>query len=436
MITKLKTLSQNESFMRYFKNSSWMMAEYGLRIVSAIFVSIYVARYLGPEQFGVLSYALAIVAIFMAVSRLGMESILVRDLAKYPQQAKAYMSTAFGLMVIAALAGLVILSTLVYFFESDPQTKIYIWIIATSLLFQTLLVVDYAFQAQVKAKYASIAKSIALAVSSSIKVYLVWIEADLQAFAIAHAFDHLIIAIMLVSMHIAQKQQSFLSGFDRNLVKPLLKSAWPMVLASLATIVYMRIDQIMIKNMLDAYQLGLYSAASKIYEGWIVITYVISISLLPAIIRAREHSQQVYSRGLTALFSLVFWLSIFVAAFVTVLGVDLIEIAFGKAYEGAASSLIIIMWTSAFASLGFVSARYLTVEGMENKIFFRTLMALLLNVILNFLLIPIYGIEGAAISTLISIIFSSYVLDYFDPALKQQLTIKNKALFGLMKRKS
>jgi O-antigen/teichoic acid export membrane protein len=138
--------------MRYFKNSSWMLAEHGLRVISSIFVGIYVARYLGPEQFGVLSYALAIVTIFMAVSRLGMDSILVRDLAKFPEQAKEYMGTAFGLMVVVAIACLVILSTLIYFFESDTQTKIYIWIIATGILSQTLLVVDYGFQSQARSK--------------------------------------------------------------------------------------------------------------------------------------------------------------------------------------------------------------------------------------------------------------------------------------------
>ena len=313
MFTKLKDLKQNESFMRYFKNSSWMLAEYALKIISAIFVSIYVARYLGPEQFGILSYALAIVSIFMAVTRLGMESILVRDIAKFPDQAKAYMGTAFGLMVIAAVAGLVILSMLIYFFESDAQTKIYIWIITTGLLFQTLLVIDYGFQAQVKAKYSSIAKSIALVISSNIKIYLVWIQADLQAFAIAYAADYFIIAVMLLSMYLYQKQVRFWFSFNKSLVRPLLISAWPMVLSAAASMLYMRIDQLMIKNMLDAHELGLYSAATRIYEGWVIVPYVISISLMPAIVKLKSSSLKQYEIQMTRLFALVFWPGVLVA---------------------------------------------------------------------------------------------------------------------------
>lgn len=422
--------------MKYVKNSSWMLAEYGLKIISAIFVTIYMARYLGPEQFGVLSYALAIVAIFMAISRLGMESILVRDIAKYPRLAKAYMSTAFGLMFMAAMVNLVILSTLIYLFESDVQTKVYIWIIATGLLFQVFLVVDYNFQAQIQAKYSSIAKSVALAASAVVKIYLVLVQADLQAFAISYAFDQFIIAIMLIVMHLVEKQQGFVFGFDSSLIKPLLKSAWPMILASLATILYMRIDQIMIKHILDVYQLGLYSAATKMYEGWIMIPFVISMSLLPAVVRARENSKERYHQGLTCLFALVFWGSVLVALFISIFGTKIIEITFGEAYREAGLSLIIIMWASAFAALSFVSARYLTVEGLESKIFMRTVVALVLNIFLNFVLIPLYGIEGAAISTLISIIVSSYLLDYFDPKLKHQLEMKNRALSGLLKRKS
>ena len=405
-----------------------MMTEYGLKIISAIFVSIYVARYLGPEKFGVLSYALAIVAIFMAVSRLGMESILVRDLAKFPEQTKAYMGTAFGIMVIAAIAGLVILSTLVYFFESDAQTKIYIWIIATGLLFQTLLVVDYGFQAQVKAKFSSIAKSIALAISSSIKIYLVWTQADLQAFAIAYAVDHTIVAIMLLSMHFSQKQTSFLFGFKKTLIKPLLKSAWPMVLAAVASVLYMRIDQVMIKHMLDAHELGLYAAATKVYEGWIVIPYAISISLMPAIVKLKSSSPEQYEINMSRLLALVFWPGVLVAIISTFLGKWIIEITFGPEFINAGHVLAIVMWTAAFAAIGSVTARYLTVEGMEKKIAFRTFVALIINVLLNLVLIPIYGIEGAAIATLITILIANYFINYTDKDLVQLSRLCNNAI--------
>lgn len=428
MLDKLGSIKKNKTFMRYFKNSSWMLAEYGLKIISAIFVTIYVARYLGPESFGVLSYVLAIVTVFMSISRLGMESILVRDLAKYPEQAKAYMGTAFSLMVAAAVVCVIILSILIYFFEQDHQIKLYTWIISMGLIFQTFLTIDYGFQAQIKAKYSSIAKSIALSVSSLIKIYLVVVHADLLLFAIAYMLDYAIIALMLIIAHLITKQPRFLFIFNRSLVKPLLKSSWPMVLSAVGAILYMRIDQIMIKNMLNAHQLGLYAAATKIYEGWIIVPYVLSISLLPAIVTLKSTSQEKYEENLIRLFALVFWSGIIVAVIATFAGDWITRHTFGTSFEGSSATLAIIMWTAAFTSLGTVSARYLTVEGMEKKIAFRTFIALIVNVLLNLILIPTYGINGAATATLITILIVNYFINYIDKDLKKLLKLCNSAM--------
>lgn len=425
---KLRMLQQNGNIMKYFRNSLWMFSEYMLKIVSAIFVTIYIARFLGPDQFGILSYALAVVAIFMAISRLGMESILVRDLAQYPGKTKAYMGTAFGLMVVSSVVSLTGLAALVNVFESDNQTRLYIIIISIGLVFQTILVVDYGFQAKVKTKYASIAKSIALVLSSILKVCLVWWNSDLVYFVIAFAFDYVLIAISLLIMHFTKRQPNFFFQFDKSLVFPLLKSSWPMVLAAVATMLYMRIDQVMIKNMLDSHQLGLYSATMRIFEGWMIVPYVISLSLLPAIVKLKAGSKKAYEVSLTKLFALVFWPGVFIAVVATFEGEAIIRFTFGDAYSSASGVLTIVMWTAAFTALGSVTARYLTVEGMEKKIAFRTFFALIINVILNFILIPIYGIEGAAMATLITIIMANYFINYLDQQLKPLLKICNKAM--------
>ena len=414
--------------MRYGKNSAWMMTEYGLKVISGIFVGIYVARYLGPEQFGILSYALAIVTIFMAISRLGMESILVRDISKNPLQRQAYMSTAFGVMWIAAIVVLILLSTLIYFLEADFNTQLYTWIIASGILFQTFMVIDYNFQAQVQAKFSSIAKSVALGLSAIVKIYLVWLQADLFIFAIAYAVDHLFVAVILLVMHLHKKQINFFKGFDKRLVKPLLTSAWPMILAALAGMLYMRIDQVMIKNILDAHQLGLYSAATKIYEGWIIIPVVLSLSLLPAIVSLKSKSNARYESGLSKLIALLFWVCFLFAVFITIFDELIIKLTFGIEFMDSSHVLVILVWAAMFNAIGSVSARYLTVEGMEKKIAFRTFIGLIINIILNLILIPRYGIEGAAYATFITIVAVNYLINYLDKDLKQLRRVCNNAI--------
>lgn len=435
MLNRLAIVKKHPEIFRYVFNSSWMLSEYVLKFIAAFFVTIYVARYLGPEKFGVLSYVLAILGVFMAVTRLGMDSILVRELSKNYQRTQALMGTAHALMLLASVIGLIIMGGVVYTFEDDAMLRVYVWYVSVALVFQTFLVIDYNFQAQLKVRYATIAKFIALALSSLIKIVLVWMSADLSAFVIAYAFDHALIMMMLLVAHFNNRQAKFIFGFDSTLVKPLLRSAWPLILSAAAVVLYMRIDQVMIKNMLGAHQLGLYSAAVKIYESWIMIPYVLSMSLLPAIVKFKSVSVEDYEDKLSRLFALVFWTSVLVAVISTLAGKWIILLAFGEAYEGASPVLTIVMWTSAFAALGFVSARYLTVERLENKILIRTLAALLVNILLNFVLIPIIGIVGAAISTLVSIILANYILDYFDADLKKQLMMKNKALIGIFYKK-
>lgn len=414
--------------MRYVRNSAWMLAEYALKVISAIFVGIYLARYLGPDQFGVLSYALAVVAIFMAMSRLGMESILVRDLAKHPEQRQAYLSTAFSLVLMAAVVGVIVLGILVYLLESDPETQVYIWIISTGILFQTLLVIEYNFQSQVKAKYSSIAKSLALSFTAVSKLVFIWYGAELIHIAILYAIDHAVIGLMLLIMHVRNRQVLFIKGFSSRLVKPLLKSAWPMVLSAIAATLYVRMDQLMIKNMLNVHELGLYAAAIKVYEGWIIVPYVISISLLPAIVKLRTSSVKNYERNMSILFSVLFWSSFSVALIATFFGDWIIRYTFGTEYLGSTTVLAIVMWAAIFSSLGSVSARYLTVEGMEKKIAVRTFLGLVLNIILNLVLIPLYGIEGAAYATLTTLFFANYIINYFDRNLQQLVGICNRSI--------
>jgi len=427
----LTNIFKSQEVIRYVRNSVWMLAEYLLKIVSAIFVGIYVARHLGPEQFGILSYALAIASIFMAVGRLGMESVLVRDLARHPDGRLAYMGTAFFLMIAATIVSLIVMSVLVLLLESDLSSRIYIWIISAGAIFQALAVIDYGFQAQVSAKYSSVAKSVALGLTSMIKLAMVWYEAELVCFAIAYALDHAAIGVFLVLVNYKKGDMRFVGRFETMLVKPLLKSAWPMVLSAVSAILYMRIDQLMIRNMLDLHQLGLYAAAVKIYEGWILIPYVISISLLPAIVRLKAKSIARYEKNMAMLFSLMFWSSACVALIATLLGDQVIALTFGPKYLGSGDILGVVMWAAAFASLGSITARYLTVEGMEKKIAIRTFMGLAINVLLNLLLIPSYGIKGAAIATLITMFISNFAINYLDVDLKQLVAICNKSVtFG------
>lgn len=415
---------------RYLFNSSWMLAEQMLRIVSAVFVGIYIARYLGPEQFGILNYVLAISAFIMAITRLGMDAILVRELVNRPQCHDQLMGTAFWLMLVVATVCYLLMLVGLYSIDEQMEVKLYIAIVSISCFSTAFFIGDYFFQAEVRAKYSAICKSSVLFLMSLVKLMLIFMGAELVWFVIACLADHLLLALSFIAMLMARRNLMFFRCFNFSLARELLRSAWPMVLSAIAILVYMRIDQVMIRNMLGMQEVGLYSAATRVYEAWMILPFVMSVSLLPLIINAKERGEEEYHRRLTQLFRVLIWSSFCAALIVSLSSEWLMVLAFGEAYRASAPVVGIVMWTTVFAAIGSVSARYFNVEHMERKFALRTALAALLNVALNYLLIPVMGILGAAFATLFCTFFANYLMDWFDRDLRTLLRIKHRAVFG------
>jgi len=428
MLERLRNLRQKKEFILHLLNSMWMMMEQVLRIFSGVFVGIYVARKIGPEQFGHLSYALALVIVLMVVSRLGMDSILVRDMVGTTDKRKSYMGTGFGMMQLASLVSFVGLGLFTIFFEPDPLTQACLWIISVELLFQGFYVIDYSFQSDVQAKYSAMAKSLALVGSAGFKVYLAWAGIELKWIAWAYVSEFALVGFFLLAIHHLKGRGGFVFHFDFTLVKTLLKSAWPMVLAGLSGVLYMRVDQIMVAKMLGTEQLGLYAAATRIYEGWIILPYVLSLSLLPAIVKLRAGTAASYEGYLSKIMAGLFFAGAVVAVAVELGGDWLILISFGPAYTETFPALSVLILGAPLYAFNAISARYLTAESQEKKIALRTSVGLVVNLILNFLLIPQYGIQGAAIATLITMLIADYLINYLDKELRPLVRICNHAV--------
>jgi O-antigen/teichoic acid export membrane protein len=422
IINKFKT----DSFIRQLKNSIWMMLEYLLRIFAAIFVSIYIARYLGPEEFGIVSYAIAIFTLFLSITRLGMDSVLVRDLAKYSSQESAYKGTAFFMMLVASVIAYLLIYMFIDLIEKDNVANVYILIVSFGLLFQSIYVVEYSYQAKTKSKISSLVRMIVLGIGSIVKLYIVYINAELVFFAYAYLFDFFMLFILFLFVHFLTKQIRF--SFDKNLIKPLLQSGWPIMVTSLIGVLYTRIDQYMIKHLLSNYDLGMYVSATKIYEGWSLVPNVVTLSLLPFLTKLHTQNNELYKKVFTIILSCVFWIGIILSIVSFVYSREIIDITFGDAFIDASDAFSIIMFTAPLVAISSVAFRYLTIENLEKTIVYKLLITLGINVLLNFVLIPFYGIEGAAFATLIAMLISNYFIFYFDKRFKDFLIICNDAI--------
>ncbi len=435
MVKRLKHLAQSalahQGFMRYFANTSWMFGETMLRMTSGLLVGIWVARYLGPEQFGVFNYALAFVSIFSGLAKLGLDSIVVRDLVRYPKKRDIYLGTAFWLKFTGGLVMLAILALATLFYSNDHTTNLYVFIIASGIVFQSFEVVDFYFQSQVLSKFVSISRMTQLLLSAILKVYFILTGADLFWFVFVTLIDQLALSLSLYFSYRYQKLGSFFLYFDIKIAKQLLKVCWPLILSGLAVSIYMRIDQLMIKEMLGAKEVGLFSAAVRLSEVWYVIPVVITSSLFPSIVNAKKISREFYLQRLQKLTTLMAWLAVAVAFPVSFFSDSIINILYGYNYQQASVVLAIHIWSAIFVFISVASGIFFTLENYTYKVLYRTLMGAVSNILLNLLLIPHYGISGAAIATVMSQFIANFLPDLFDVSLKELVAIKFNSLIPI-----
>lgn len=406
-----------------------MLSEQLLRLISGVLVGIWVARYLGPQQFGIFSYVLAFVALFSSIGKLGLDSIVVRDLINEPLKTDIYLGTAFWLKFCGALISLGMVGIALLFTSNTATTNIYIWIVASGVIFQAFEVIDFYFQSKVLLKFVSICRLAQLIFSSLAKIYLVISGAELFWFVVVTCIDQITLAASLYLVYRHQKNRSFLSCFNLIIAREMLAHSWPLIFSGLVVTLYMRIDQIMIKEILGEKEVGLFSAAVRLSEVWHFVPVLITQSLFPAIIGAKKISKELYILRLQRLYAFMLWFSLIIALPMIFASNWIINFLYGVEFSGAGKVLAIHIWAGIFVSLGVVSSSWLISENMQRIALYRTLAGAVTNVALNFYLIPLWGIVGAAYATVISYMVAGFLFDLFSRKTRVMFVMKINALF-------
>lgn len=424
------SLHQTE-FKKYFVNTSWVIGEKISLMVLAFFVGIFVARYLGPEKFGLFSYALSYVSLFQVLSKLGLDGILSRTLIQKPEHYETLLGTSFVLKLLGAFAILILIFISFKVVPSNTYMKLLIIVVALGKIFEAFNVIDIYFKSQVQAKYSSLANFSSSLTSGFLKILLIFLKYSLIWFSIVIVLEQMILSIMLLFIFTLKGHCPFNWHFDLKLAKNLLRDSWPLILSGLMVMIYLRIDQIMIKLMINDQALGNYAAAVKLSEIWYLFPIVITQSIFPAILKAKMKSKKIYFRRLQTLYDLMVWLAIVIAVPISFFSNWTISLLYGDAYTTASIVLTIHIWTSVFVFLGLASDNYLLAEGLMKLTLYRSCFGVIVNITLNVILIRNYGIIGAAISTLVSQVMASFVFDLLNKRTIKSFKMKLKSFFPI-----
>lgn len=269
MRIKLKDILLSKGFLKYFRNTSWLIVERIFRLIISLFIGVWVARYLGPEKFGLISYSQSFVAIFASFASLGINTILIREFVNEKYNSTELFGTSLIIKLFGATASILFITFSAWIIGNDRFTIYLILIISSASIFQSFNVIDLYFQSKVLSKYVVCSSIIGLFSSSVLKIFLVLNDADLQAFAYVIVFENLVVALGFLYTFLKYSNLDFLKiRFSKNIFYSLLNDSWPLILSGLVISIYMKIDQVMIKQMLGDESVGQYASAVRISEAW------------------------------------------------------------------------------------------------------------------------------------------------------------------------
>lgn len=404
-------LSLDNTIIRNLLQSRFLLIERVIRLVVGLVVTVYVTRYLGPNLFGMLNYSLVVLSFAAFLNHFGLPEILIREVTRTTDQFLGLVTAAIFIRIIGSLIFILVMVLIIIFQKSDTLILYIILISALSFLFTSFDSIQTIFYVNGELKKISFARLLGFAISNLVKLGLVFINADLIFFAIPLILEAVVTSTVLSLYLSRQKVGSFVCPKLTQAIS-LIKMSLPLGLSVLIINLQLRVDQLMLKAFLSYEEVGLYAISVRIVELWYIIPTVISTSLLSKFVDLRVRDLDQYIRNLRLIMHTVFWMSVVFCTGCILLSGTVIPIIFGIHYARSAEILTVLCWCTIFASHGSIAAIWQIAEDKQKYRLIIQSISLILNIILNIILIPKFGILGAAYATVTSLLTTTWFLPF------------------------
>jgi len=407
-------------------NLSWLIFDKFFRASLNLFLSIILARSLGPENFGILNYLLAFLFLFTAFSSLGMNPILTNLIIKnkFKNNHIAIMN-AYYFRCIFSLINFLIFIFVINLINKDQIYFNYALILGTGIVLKSCEVLFSYFEAKSLSKYIVLSQLVGLISSVLIILYIISNGLDFIYIYYALILDVLLV-FLLINILYYLKINNFFTKLNLSILKKVILKSLPVLFSTISIILYMRIDQIMINSMIDEYNLGVYSVSVRFIEIFHFIPKIIMISFLPILLLSKK-----YNLNLLKLNSIIFKLSLIVAMFTFISSDYLIPFIFGENYTYSINTTKILSFSIIFVFYGVTNEHWYVSKNLQKYYAINVFLGALTNILLNYILISKFGIEGAAYATIITYFLIIFVFDYLNKKTRYLLVIKFKSLIKI-----
>jgi len=418
------------SLQQALGNTGWMMSDQIVRKTVGLLVGVLVARHFGPQLYGEFSYAIAVVMIISPLAMLALDEISIRRMVQDPSNRDEVLGTSFILMVCGGVAAFGLAIAAIFLVRPDDRlVQWLVGILAAGAIVQAFIAIEFWFESQMQWKFTVYAKTSAFLLLSIVKIGLVLLHAPLVAFAWAGLAEA---ALGSAGLLIVYRERGYTIKswrFSRTMARALLRDSWPLVFSALLMMVYLRIDQVMLGNMVGSKELGNYSVAVQISEMWYFIPMVITSAFFPAFVKVETSSEELFYLHMQKLYNLMVFFAYMVALPLSFFSKDVIRVLFSSAYMEAGPLLSVLVWTGVFTSLGAARNVLIIAKNWTRVNLVSIALGSAMNIGLNIFLIPKYGAMGAVVATFVSYWFAVHGACFFLKPLRKTGWMMTKAMF-------
>lgn len=404
------------------KNAGWLIGGKIIQMILSFFISIVTARYLGPGNYGKINYATAYVSFFTSFCTLGINSVIIKDFVdNQNEQGKTIGTTLFLRMISSVLSSLMIIIIVSIVDHDEPITIVVAVLCSLVLVFQVFDTFNYWFQSRYQSKITSMATLVAYMITSIYRIFLLVTQKNVQWFAFATSVDYICLAFFLYTSY--KKYNGPKLSISLSKGRYLLSKSYHYILSGMMVAIYGQTDKFMLKHMLNETSVGYYSLAFSVNSMWIFILIAIIDSMYPTIMSLHKADKSKFEKKNRQLYAIVIYFSIIVAFIFMIFSKLFIRILYGEVYLDASTPLKIITWYTVFSYLGVARNAWIVCENSQRYLKYMYAGAAIINIVLNYFFIPVWGTSGAAFASLITQICTSLILPCFIKSMRPNVRL-------------
>jgi O-antigen/teichoic acid export membrane protein len=412
---------------KVFKNFSWLVFDKLVLMLLNLVFLIYVANYYGPSEYGTYQYALSLNIIFGVVV-LFVDEKIVKKLFTEEGESRILFNTLVAKLFLSVFSLVIGVVVLLMINASKNFNLIYIFLLINNITISITFLFSWYFDYHLKSKSVVLASNFTNVISALIQITVISLALPIIFIAFAVLFCSLLKLFIVFYNFNKSYKDLLIPIIEKKLIYKIIKSSFPLAIAGAAAMIYSRTDQIMIGSMLSLEQVGIYSISSQMMAVVIIAIIPIQISVYPKMVELYKLNKNFYYKKYQVISSFSIWLYFFGAFFSLILAPWFFNYFLSPSYEKSLDVFFIHLIGAFFMYNSIFRSSHFTIIGNTKVLMISQIIAIFINILLNYLLIPKLGISGAAIATVATLFISLNLSNIFFKDGRKVFFIQIKAL--------